>query len=339
MRNLVIKSTGQSRQLIEEDKDANGLIEPFFNFNSLLDLFYSNTYHRRAIQLKASLLSNIEDGSKLENQSMTPKQLLYAFMLNLELFGNAFLELAGKSIYLLPSIEARVDKEGAIYQVKNQKKIALEGKQLAYYSPRSSFYGEPDYLGSLLSIMTNAKADAFNSAFFDNSARADKAIVFENAEPDENQLKAFEQFFGSNFKGYQNAHKTLIVTAHGENSKVRFEDLSKVDDLSFEKLKSINRDEIIAAHGVPPRMMGVISSGQLGGGGEVVGQLHSFNQLTIIPKQEQVEWFFDSIGCPIKLKAIDVSNFKDDSELVTSLVQQGIVSVAEARGILGVGNV
>jgi len=332
----VIKSAIESKQIVSEDAMINdGLIEPFFSFDTLLDLYYTNTYHRRAVQLKASLLSNITEARSLEGQYKTPKQLLYSFILNLELFGNAFLEIVGNKIYLLPTTEARVDKNHNIYQVKNEKKIQLTAKQLAYYSPKSLFYGEPDYLGSLLAIITSSKIDAFNNAFFENSAKADKAIVFENAEPSEEQMRAFEQFFGSNFKGYQNAHKTLIVTAHGENAKVRFEDLSKIDDLSFEKLKNITRDEIITAHGVPPRMMGIVTSGQLGGGGELIGQLHTFNQLTIIPKQEEIEWFFESIGFPIKLNPIDATNFKDDSELVTGLINAGIISIQEARSILG----
>jgi phage portal protein len=126
-----------------------------------------------------------------------------------------------------------------------------------------------------------------------------------------------------------------VLTANGENAKVRIEDLSKVEDISFEKLKNLNRDEIIAAHGVPPRMMGIINASQLGGGGEVAQQLHSFNELTIIPKQKQIEWFFDSLGFKIKLNPIDVSSFKDDGELMSSLVASGILSLAEARGILG----
>ncbi|MBT0611962.1 phage portal protein [Campylobacter hyointestinalis] len=332
---IIFKSRNDSIQLDNEKKDSNGLVDPFFSFNRLLDLFYANTYHRRAIQLKASLLSNVEDGSKLEGQGMTPKDFLYAFILNLEIFGNAFIETANKNIYILPSVEGRVDENRTVYQLKDSRKIALNAKHLYYYSPRSRFYGEPDYLGALLAILTNQKADGFNNAFFENSARADTAVIFENSEPDEMQLNAFKEFFGSNYKGVDNAHKTLILTANGENAKVRIEDLSNVQDISFEKLKNLNRDEIITAHGVPPRMMGIMSSGQLGGGGEVAGQLHSFNELTIIPKQEQIEWFFDSIGFPIKLKPIDVNNFKDDGEIVTSLVSSGIISLAEARSIMG----
>lgn len=331
----IFKNTTDSNQLKSESKNSYGLIEPFFSFDKLLDLFYINTYHRRCIMLKAALLSNIEDGSKLENQYMTPKDLLYAFVLNAEIYGNAFLEICYDKLYILPTIEARVNENREVYQMKNSKTTKLNAKHLLYYSPKSRYYGEPDYLATLLPILINAKADSFNDSFFNNSARADKAIVFENAEPDEGQIKAFKEFFGSNFKGYENAHKTLVVTAQGENAKVRFEDLSKTDDLSFEKLKNINKDEIIAAHGVPPRMVGVMSAGALGGGGELIGQLHSFNELTIIPKQEQIEWFFYQIGFPIKLKPIDVTNFKDDSDLVTNLVSSGILSLNEARAILG----
>lgn len=61
----IFKAAQSSAQLTEESKDSQGLIEPFFSFDRLLSLFYANTYHRRAVQLKASLLSNIEDGSKL----------------------------------------------------------------------------------------------------------------------------------------------------------------------------------------------------------------------------------------------------------------------------------
>jgi HK97 family phage portal protein len=338
MRKLIFKAkSDESAQIIKDDLEGvDGIINPFFDFARMLEFFYANTYHRRAVQLKANLLSNIEDNGKLETATGgNPKRFLQAFILNLELYGNGFIEIARNNLYILPSNQARVDKDRRVWQWIDNRKVELEARQLAYYSPRSRFYGEPDYLGALSPLINSVKIDAFNSAFFDNGARADKAIIFEGGEPTDEQLTAFASFFGSNFRGFNNAHKTLIVSAAGENAKVRFEDLSKTDDLSFEKLKAISRDEIINAHGVPPRMMGVVTSSALGGGGELIGQLHAFNQLTIIPKQEEIEWFFDSIGFPIKLKPIDVANYKDDAELVTGLVQTGIMSLAEARSVLG----
>jgi hypothetical protein len=334
---IFIKAGGKSKQIIvEQDSVEDGLVTPFFDFAEALNFYYSNTYHRRAINLKASLLSNVEDGSKLEGAvPRSPKQFLRSVITEAEIYGNSFIETAGSMLYIIRAQYARVDLQGRIYQYKDSRKIALEGRQLSYYSPRSDFYGEPDYLATMQMIGINNKIDTFNELYFDNGARPEQAIIFENAEPSEEQQRAFAQFFGKQFKGYQNAHKTLVITAHGEQAKVRIEDLSKINDISFEKFKLLTRDEIIAAHGVPPRMVGVAEAGGLGGGGELIGQLHAFNELTIVPKQEEIEWFFESIGYPVKLKPIDVSSYKDDAELVSSLLSSGVITIPEARRTLG----
>ena len=108
-----------------------------------------------------------------------------------------------------------------------------------------------------------------------------------------------------------------------------------MQDLSFKALKEVSRDEIAAAHGIPPRLLGIIQSAQLGGSGELIGQLHQLNELEIKPKIELIEGFFRSIGIKVVLSAVDVTNFKDDGEIVTQLVERGIISISEARSILG----
>ncbi|CUU83365.1 phage portal protein [Campylobacter hyointestinalis subsp. hyointestinalis] len=97
------KEAKQSLQLKEECIYSNGIIEPFFSFSQLLDAYYSNVYHRRAIKIKAGLLSQIE----LENSNLaeflppniSPKTFLNIFALNLELYGNAAIEKSGKSSF------------------------------------------------------------------------------------------------------------------------------------------------------------------------------------------------------------------------------------------------
>jgi capsid portal protein len=164
--------------------------------------------------------------------------------------------------------------------------------------------------------------------------------MFENAEPSEEQLEAFKSFFGSSFKGVKNAHKSLILTApanpDGTAAKINIQELGENKDLAFEKLKAIGRDEIIAAHGVPPRFAGIVNSGGWGGSGEFVTQMHAFNEMAIKPKQEIIEEFFErSLGVKVTLKPLDVTSFKDDSELVRGLVESGIITIPEARNIIG----
>lgn len=82
--------------------------------------------------------------------------------------------------------------------------------------------------------------------------------------------------------------------------------------------------------------MGVVSAGQLGSGTELIDQLHSFVQTTLNPKIDLFEDFFARIGIKHKVKPLDVTNFKDDTNLVTALVDRRIITEQDAREILGI---
>ncbi|WP_303296987.1 hypothetical protein [Campylobacter fetus] len=95
-------------QIGEETTSTSGIIEPFFSFNQLLEAYYANVYHRRAIKIKAGLLSQIEteesDLEKFLPAGVSPKNFLNTFAFNLELYGNAAIEKAGGSTSYLFTI-------------------------------------------------------------------------------------------------------------------------------------------------------------------------------------------------------------------------------------------
>lgn len=339
-------TTRESRQDIGADELIDGgLVEPFFSFDRALDLYYQNTWHRRCIRIKAHLLSQIEETTlaRFLPPGMNPKMFLSSVALQLEIFGNAFLEKAGDSAgfwtYILPAHEGRIDKDMRLHQYRNGIPCPLAGWHLKLESPASRFYGEPDYLAAIRKLATENLIDTYNETFFSNSAVPNLAILFEGTDPSDEQIQAVKQFLAANYKGVTNSHRTLVLSTGaptGERDpKIRFEKLNAVPDVAFESFKRLNREEIIAAHGVPPRLVGIVTAGQLGGGGELIGQLHQFNELEIKPKIEILEWFFRSIGVQVNLKPIDVTDFKDDADVVSGLVQLGIVSIQEARDILG----
>ena len=349
MQSQIVTKESASIQNIDYDSfhEQGALIKPFINFKLLLELYYQNIYHQRAMKLKASLLSNLVDDvlSKYLPRKKTPKNFLYSFILDLEIYGNSFIEKSGTAsnytLYNMLGYEGRVDKDGEIYQLDDKRNIIpLEGYHLYISSPKSKFYGEPDYLTTILQIATSQKTDIYNSKFFDNGAKPDLAVIFENNNPTKEQMDSFTKFFGSDFKGINNSHKTLIAST-GVNdkeinnpAKIRFEELGKVEDLSFKDLKAVIRDEVIASHGVPPRLVGVMNAGGLGGGGELIGQLHMFNELVITPKKSLIEEFFYSIGIKLELKDFDVSSYKDDSAILTNLVSAGILTPIEEKEIV-----
>jgi len=178
MEDLIFKANNQSKQLIGENQsNSNGLLEPFVDFDMLLKFYYYNVYHQRCIKLKASLLSQILETSldKYISSDETLKEFLLSFTIDLELYGNAFLEKTGTNtnftLYNILGFQARLDKNKNIFQLNDDENIKLDGFHLKYYSPTNKYYGEPDYLTQLLNIETVYNADMYNSSFFKNGAK------------------------------------------------------------------------------------------------------------------------------------------------------------------------
>lgn len=344
-KSKVVAANAQSMQIIDEDRIAvGGVITPFFDHRKCLKLYYANIYHRLCINIKTRILSMVEE-TDLDKflVGTTPKRFLYKSILDLEIYGNMYTEIAGNAkypaLYHLPALEARIGKDHAIYQTSGFKQTPINAAHLGYDSPSSRFYGEPDYLASINAILTNENVDLYNEAFFANGAMPRLAIIFENSEPSEDQIDSITNFLRTSYRGVGNAHKTLVLSVpaniDGTTPTVKIEKLSATEDLSFEKLKSMNCDYIVAGHSVPPRMVGIVNSGGWGGSGELMGQLHTLNEICIKPKQQLLEEYFASLGVKLILKPLDVTNFKDDSEVIPGLVSAGILSPIEAKNILG----
>lgn len=267
MKNKVhlIKSAASSEQLIREKESVNeyGMVTPMISPPQLLGLYYSNVYHRRSINLVAGMLSQLRshDLDGKISDSIHPTEFVRSIAIDLLIYGNAYIEETSGKWYWLPGHEGRVKKDHSILQYTGSGQgKPLDGHHFRRHSPSSRFYGEPDYLAAANAIQFTSMADQYNLKFFENGAKPELAMIFEGDEPSEEQARKFADFLSGNFKGLDNARKTLVVGTAAENSKIRFEQLSKIEDMSFEKLKKVARDEIVAAHGVPPRLVGIIEA-------------------------------------------------------------------------------
>jgi len=208
-------------------------------------------------------------------------------------------------------------------------------------------YGLPRWLPCMGAIDLDASAIDYNRAFFSNSAIPEMAIIVEGGEFSPEVEEAVKNFLTNNFKGADNAHRTLYIPVTDPNVKVRLEPLNKqIRDAAFHQLRVDDRDEIIGAHGVPPRIVGIMSAGSLGGGGEVTGQILVFDQVTLQPVREKLSKIFNKtiiaeMGLPeISFRKLDITSSMDDSEALAKLVAAGVISAEEARSELGYeGNV
>jgi len=311
-----------------------------------------------------------EQLTKVNDEGQTFQEVISRVSLDYETTGNGYLEIVRSEdgniaeLYHSPALNMyrrRRDQEFPFVFIgpegKKQNFLRFETDQekapdgditemihFQNYCNMSKYYGLPDWRGALPDIEVDYYSVRFNQKFFLNSAIPDLAIITEGGELDEDAEKEVRDFFQTSFKGIDNAHRTLYLPLKEEGVTVRFEKLAmdtKDIDGSFDKLRARCRDNIVSAHGVPPRLVGIVASGQLGGGGEIHGQLKIFQEVTINPRQDLFEVKLKpvtqlmGIESDWKFTEIDTKIQEKDSELYPALVGSGILDVNEVRVELG----
>ncbi len=333
---------------------------------ALLRLYRGSSEHARAIQVKAEGAFGgglIGDTSTLEALCQTGAADLFTQLdIDLGTYGNAFLQIIatgdGKPVELrrLPAITMRRTATGFVQRVPGasgiQKVTFAQGEiiHLRDLCPMGGRYALPAWIGGKGMMELAEAAIRYNASFFQNSAIPEYAVIFEGATPTDAQKASIKEFFRSDFQGVDNAHRTLILTLV-EEGKVKFEKLTAdIKDADFLKLIDAARDRIPVAHGTPPRVLGIVSAGQLGGGGEATGQMFIFEHLTLKPRRrrtlDQMRPFLARIGLKpgsaedglekgeVAFRPLDLTSPTDDAKNLPDLVGAGIITPEEARSLL-----
>ncbi len=321
-------------------EDWEGIIYPPVSFYEIMNLSFSNAYHQACIRVKvdATVRVGIEADKKtmgiLEN--ITPEDSFLALMekvaYDLELFGNAFLEakfdFSGKptALYHVPAQTMAILIEGenlfyvqepAIgepirflpFDASSPPKGDSAILHLKFYSPLSYFWGMPTWLSALESLRMEQNIKLFHTSFFKHNAVPSMAVIAEEVGFEENAAKKLKAEF-SRIAGVENAHKVIIIDV--PRGRIRFEKLlTDQKDFSFENLYKAAREEILAAHAVPPRLVGIVSPGHLGGGSEAEVQMKLFKEITIKSRQRYMESKLNPIvqmagGDAFRFKPFDV---------------------------------
>lgn len=197
-------------------------------------------------------------------------------------------------------------KYGYEYDVdKNTGNIKEEGEleheqkaneilHIQNYTSRDDYYGIPDIVPAIGSILGDKKAKEYNIKYFENHAVPAYAVTVTGSELDEETERQIKKFFQQDVQDVQQS--TLVITAakdEGDDSaepiEINFEKLENDnEDSSFQQYRQDNRDEILSVHGVPPYRAGITIEGQLGGSsaGE---STEIYKQSVIKPRQEMLE--------------------------------------------------
>ena len=238
---------------IENNIRQHNCIEQPEYFYSLAEFADVNSYHQRCLNVKANCVAglgwevtNLDAKQTIKfleapNESEFFSDIAVKLWFDYELYGNMALEVVRiekevKAIYHLPFRDLYVQRDRQLYwQILpdwGEQKFAVYGKPIKgltevlhykRYTPKSSFYGLPEYLGALYGIAINKVIANYNLNFFSNSAIPDLILIVEGGEFDEDTEKKVQDYLIDNLQGYENAHKTLYIPTKDPNVKIRIE--------------------------------------------------------------------------------------------------------------------
>lgn len=264
--------------------------EPPMSFEGLAKSFRASTHHSSAIFFKANVLA-----STLQPNDLVTRELIREAAINFLTFGNCFIEqrrsVTGRLIGLRnsPAKYTRCGRDpgqfffapgtGEDHEFRSGSVLHLKTPDI-----NQEVYGLPEYLGSLQSAWLNESATLFRRRYYNNGSHAGFVMYLSDPTVSDKDVTALRQAM-RDAKGPGNFRNLFLHAPNGKKDGVQIIPISEVaarDD--FFNIKNVSRDDVLAAHRVPPQLMGIVPSAT-GGFGAVLPAAQVFARNEIEPLQ------------------------------------------------------
>jgi len=275
--------------------------EPPISRSGLIRAFDVSPHHSSAIHLKVNMLRKTFVSSRWLSAHTFGKWALDYLGL-----GDGFLErrdnLAGKPMTLMHSL-GRYTKRGMAdgdywfvqgwkqeYQFRSGTVFQLIEPDMA-----QEIYGKPQYISALQSGFLNEAATLFRRKYYANGSHA--GFIFYLNEPTMNNddADAIRKSL-KDAKGVGNFKNLFIHAPAGKKDGVQIIPIAQVAASDeFLGIKNTSRDDMLAAHRVPPQLLGVVPQNS-GGFGDVAKASQVFFENEIEPLQARFLELNDWLG-------------------------------------------
>jgi PBSX family phage portal protein len=207
------------------------------------------------------------------------------------------------------------------------------------YSPLNTFYGIPDILSAVSSLIGDSLAAQYNIDYFQNKAVPRYIITLKGAKLSGDAEDKMFRFLQTGLKSQ--SHRTLYIPLPGDsdNNKVEFkmEPIENgIQDGSFKEYRKQNRDDILIAHQVPISKLGGTDSGIAA----ALSQDRTFKEQVARPAQEHLEKMVNKIIkektdiIELKFNELTLTDEIAQSQILERYVRNKIMVPNEARELL-----
>ncbi|MBZ3800020.1 phage portal protein [Leclercia adecarboxylata] len=289
--------------------------EPPVSFDGLARTYRAAVHHSSPIAVKRNILTSTFIPHPLLNQ-----QAFSRFVQDYLVFGNAYLEKRTNRLGGILSLEsslAKYTRRGVDldtywfvqYGMTTQPYEFTRGSIFHLMEPdlNQEIYGLPEYLSAIPSALLNESATLFRRKYYINGSHAGFIMYMTDAAQNQEDVNNIRQAMKS-AKGPGNFRNLFMYSPNGKKDGIQIIPLSEVAAKDeFLNIKNVSRDDMMAAHRVPPQMMGIMPS-NVGGFGDVEKASLVFVRNELIPLQKRMSELNDWLGESI----INFSNYKLD---------------------------
>lgn len=297
--------------------------EPPISLDGLSRSLRASPHHSSAIYVKRNILA-----STFMPHPLLSRSTFSAFVLDYLVFGNAYLERRdnrlGEAVTLKNSLSKytrRSSKDLDQYffltdWLKEHKFKSGAVFHLLEPDTNQEIYGVPEYLSALQAAWLNENATLFRRRYYKNGSHAGYIMYVTDPAHNEVDIDAMRKAVKSS-KGPGNFRNLFMYAPGGKKDGLQVIPLSEVAAKDeFFNIKNVTRDDIMAAHRVPPQLMGVMPNVTGGFGAvEPVAKVFVVNELK--PLQERFKELNDWIGQEvIRFKDYDLELKPSDPPLI-----------------------
>lgn len=284
--------------------------EPPVPFLGLAKAYRMAAHHQSAIGLKLNLLRRHFIPSRFMDAD-THDRLALDYLQMGNCFAEAVPNMAGRVLRYRHALalHTRVGVEAGSYFWVLPDPMAMGSTGVHEFANGSvahvmepdieqEIYGLPGWLGALNSGLLNESATLFRRRYYINGGHAGFIFLLTDSTITQKDYEAIGEQL-RNTKGRNNFRNILLHLPNGKKDSVTLIPISEVaakDD--FLGIKDATRDDVLAAHRVPPQLLGIIPK-SAGGFGDVRTANDMFFINEIEPIMRRMEQINDHAGLPV----------------------------------------
>lgn len=238
--------------------------EPPISMDGLAKSYRSAVHHASALIVKRNVLV-----STFVPHRLLTRTAFSRWVLDYLVFGNGYLERRDARSARVMSLEPALSR-----YVRRGKDLDaywfVQGWQQEHEFPRGKvfhlmepdinqeIYGLPDYIPALHSAWLNEAATLFRRRYYKNGSHAGFILYMTDAAQQQADIDNLRQAL-KDAKGPGNFRNLFVYAPNGKKDGITLIPVAEVAAKDeFANIKNVTRDDQLAAHRVPPQLMGIM---------------------------------------------------------------------------------